>query len=340
MFLSQKEQTNCSNFSSGSYIESPSAGNWSSEGTTCLFWSIVQNEDLRKISITAIMPLFTFSLVFNLCLFLGIKKSEDLSWNPRYMLLKNLTVSDLLLTLSVGFPALYCLLRRETLHFSMRCVVQYFMMMVANFNSLLTSAFMALERYIYTCHGIQYLVIMTDMRLYSCIILIWLFAVAGAGTSTVLLLMGGARFGHIIPGFVCEPEVVQAQLEQSEHFETFNKIYIASVLLFCLLMFTFCYGRMYLEARQMQQRYQQDNARTRSTIFFYFVIFLLQLLPSIIKLISMCVKNVDNPLFMVILVLIPPCVNPVAYGIRNIEVREALGCLSLSKKIKKLFKLT
>lgn len=327
----------CTNFSTLSFNETQISVEWSSEVTACLFWSIVYNEDLLSISVLTILLLFTFSLVVNMYLLLGLENSEALSWNPRYMLLKNLIVSDLLLTLTIGLPALYCLLCHVTLSFSFRCMAQYFTVSLAIINSLLTVASMALERFVYTCHGIHYLGIMTSMRMYSFIIIIWFLALTGAGTSTVLALVGGAKFGRILAGFVCEPEVVQAQLEQSKYFETFNKIHVGCVLFLCFLIFSFSYGRMYQEARQVQQPFQQDNARARCTIFFYFAIFLLQLFPSTIKLFTLCVKDVDNQIYMLMLVLVPPCVNPVAYGIRNKEVRQALGRLCGSRKLKELF---
>ncbi|KAF7705575.1 hypothetical protein HF521_020861, partial [Silurus meridionalis] len=310
---------------------------WSSEVTSCLFWSIIYNEFLLNLSIFTILILFTFSLVVNIYLLLGLEHSEALSWKPRYVLLKNLIVSDLLLTVTISLPALHCLLWRETLIFSFRCIAQYFTVAVAILGSLLTVSSMALERFVYTCHGIHYLRIMTNMRLYCFMILIWLLALAGAGSSTALVLMSRANFGRILAGFVCEPEVVQAQLEPSNYFETFNKIFIGSVLFLCLLVFSFSYGRMYQEARQVQQPFQQDNARARCTILFYFAIFLLQLFPSIIKLITMFSRDVDNHIYMIMLSLVPPCVNPVAYGIRNKEVSQALGRLCGCKKLKELF---
>lgn len=336
MNSSQKEQINCINFSSVSYSETQLSDQWSSEVASCLFWSIVPNELLLYILILTTLTLFIFSLIVNIYLLLGLEHSEALSWNPRYMLLKNLIVSDLLLTLTIGLPTLYCLLCRETLSFNFRCVVQYFTVALAISISLLTVTFMALERFVYTCHGIHYLGIMTNMRMSCFLIFIWLTALTGAGTSTVLVLMGRAKFGRIIAGLVCEPEVVQAQLEQSKYFEIFNKLFIGSVLSFCLLMFLFSYGRMYQEARQMQQPFQQDYARARCTISFYFAIFLLQLFPSLIKLITMFVKDVDDKIFVLMLVLIPPCVNPLAYGIRNKEVRQALGRLCGWRKLKEL----
>lgn len=337
MNFSQKEEVDCTNFSSLSSNETQLSDEWSSEVTFCLFWGIVYNEDLLNISIIIIMTLFIFSLVVNIYLLLGLEHSEALSWNPRHMLLKNLIVSDLLLTLTIGLPALHCLLHRETLNFSVRCVAQYFAVSLGINNSLLTVASMALERFLYTCHGIHYLGIMTNMRMYCFLILVWLVALTGAGTSTVLVLMGRAKFGRIIAGFVCEPEVVQAQLEQSKYFETFNKIYVGCILFLCLLIFSFSYSRMYQEAQQVQQPFQQDNARARCTIFFYFAIFLLQLSPCTIKFITMCFKDVDSQIYMLMLVLVPPCVNPLAYGNRNKEIHQALKRLWGSRKLNELF---
>lgn len=307
------------------------------EVTDCLFWSIVHDEVLWKLSIFTVLLLFAFSLIVNVYLLQGLKHSEALSWNPRYKLLKNLIASDLLLTLNIGLPSLYCLLYRRTISFSYRCVAQYFMGALAIINSLFTVTSMALERFVYICYGIHYLGIMTSGRTCCYLMLIWFLAVIGAGTSTFLMLMSGANFGRITAGFVCEPEVVQAQLEQPEYFETFNKIFILSLLLLCLLTFLFSYNRMYQEAQQMQQPFQQDNARARCTISFYFAIFLLQLFPSTIKLISLFGMDVDSQIYMIMLVLVPPCVNPLAYGIKNEEVRQTLKCLCMWRKLKELF---
>lgn len=335
---SEKEQVDCINFSSLSFSETQVSVQWTSDVTACLFWSIVDNDVLLNISIITTLMLFIFSLVVNIYLLLGLEHSDAISWNPRYVLLKNLIVSDLLLTLTIGVPALYCLLCRETLSFNFRCIAQYFTVTLAILNSLLTVTSMALERFMYICHGIHYLGVMTNRRLHCFLILVWLLALTGAGTSTVLVLMDGAKFGRIIPGFVCEPEVVQAQLEHSKYFEAFNKLFVVSVVFLCLLVFSFSYGCMYQEAWQVQQPFQQENAHARCTISFYFAIFLLQLFPCTIKLITMCDKNVDvNQTCMLMLVLIPPCVNPVVYGFRNMEVHQALGRLCGWRKLKELF---
>lgn len=324
MNLARKERIMCANFSSLFVNETQNDLPSSSDVKSCLFWNIVKNELLLNVSVVLILTLFIFSLVINIYLLLGLEHSEALSWNPRYILLKNLIVSDLMQTLTFAPSTLYCLISHTTLSFNFGCLSQFFTGALSITTSLLTVASMALERFIYTCHGIHYLVFMTKARIYCFVTLIWLLGVAGAGTSTVLVIIEKGKFDGIIAGLVCEPEVLQAQIKEQMYFDLFTKAFVGTLLFLCLLMFLFSYGRMYQEACQVQQPFQQDNIRARCTIAFYFAIFLLQLFPSMIKFITMCEEDMNDQLYMYMLILVPSCANPLAYGIRNVEVRQAL----------------
>uniref|UniRef100_W5LS31 G-protein coupled receptors family 1 profile domain-containing protein n=1 Tax=Astyanax mexicanus TaxID=7994 RepID=W5LS31_ASTMX len=337
MNTAQRYQAACTNLSLSSHNGTQPLLPWRPDVASCHFWNIVHNNVLSHVSILLICTFFLFSLVVNVYLLLGLEHSEALSWQPRYMLLRNLIVSDLLQTLTLAPSMLYCLFYRQTLSFSGWCLVQFFTATLAIITSLLTVASMALERFVYTCYGIHYLAIMTNGRMYLFLAFNWLLALMGASTSTILVLTGGATFGHVISGFVCEPEVIQAHIRCSLHFETFNKAFVGCLLIFCLLVFTFSYGRMYQEARHAQEPFQEDNIRARGTVAFYLGIFFLQLFPSTIKFITFFDKDMDSHLMMAVVVLLPPCVNPLAYGIRNVEVRQALERLWGLRKLKEKF---
>ncbi|XP_072524025.1 olfactory receptor 2AG1-like [Salminus brasiliensis] len=312
----------CANLSSASFNGTQPL--FLTDVASCQFWSIVHNDVLLYVSVVLIVIFFSFSLVVNIYLLLGLENSEALSWQPRYMLLKNLIVSDLLQSLTLAPSMLYCLLCRQTLSFGAWCLAQLFVATLVIITSLLTVFFMVLERFVYICHGIHYLSIMTNVRMYICLILIWLLALMVAASRIFLVMSGQPRLGHNIPGFVCEPGVVQVQIVFSLRFEMFNKATMVTFLLFAVFVFSFSYGRMYQEARQALQPFQQDNVCARRTVAFYLGIFVLQLIPSAFKFATMFHEEVDYHLLLVLLFMVPPCVNPLAYGFRNREVRQAL----------------
>ncbi|KAL7864771.1 hypothetical protein AOLI_G00161910 [Acnodon oligacanthus] len=81
----------------------------------CLFTSILPSETAAQVLVCIIVMLTIFSLLVNGCALLGLGRSEDLSWEPRFTLLKNLILSDLLLVLSESPTIIACLLMRRTL---------------------------------------------------------------------------------------------------------------------------------------------------------------------------------------------------------------------------------
>ncbi|XP_059396398.1 uncharacterized protein LOC132129014 [Carassius carassius] len=86
------------------------------------------------------------------------------------------------------------------------------------------------------------------------------------------------------------------------------------------------------------------NKRARKTVMFYCSMLLLQLLPIFLKIASdalwelvgnmAMVRSLDYPgdwisagtlhIMLLVMLQVPPCINPLIYGLRNREVRESL----------------
>uniref|UniRef100_A0A3P9D5L9 G-protein coupled receptors family 1 profile domain-containing protein n=1 Tax=Maylandia zebra TaxID=106582 RepID=A0A3P9D5L9_9CICH len=168
----------------------------------CLFLSIVPEEQTVSVLICFFVLLTALSCFVN-----------EFSWQPRFILLKNLIFSDLVQTATFGPAVVHSLIQRRTMAFSGWCYVQYFLGGVSVFCSLVTITCMALERYIYVCHAIHYLPIFTKIRLRGVLGGIWLYSVFIGVSEIVLLHTGrGEDDETVTTGLLCEPDVVEQHL--------------------------------------------------------------------------------------------------------------------------------
>ncbi|XP_036388710.1 olfactory receptor 2AG2 [Megalops cyprinoides] len=311
--------------------------------------------DTEVHALVCVFLLLSFlSAAVNGCTLFGLGRSEDLSWEPRFALLKSLILSDLLLTLTQAPTVLHCLLHRRTLTFDSWCLAQYFIGTVCIFCALLTITFMALERYLYVCHGIHYLRIITAVRLRLIMGLTWLLSTAIAVGNMILLHTGRGTFGKATAGLLCEPDTVERYMGFPRAAAVFRKLAGMLVTLACVLSYSFSYVRMYQEAQNAVEPFHCVNSRARHTVLFYCSMFILQLFPCWLKIISDTLWELGDAasvattaqlesasllipyqalpshiagalhITLLALMLVPPCINPLIYGIRNREVRQAL----------------
>ncbi|XP_055757604.1 olfactory receptor 14I1-like [Salvelinus fontinalis] len=287
------------------------------------------------------MTLFLFSVMVNSYLLFALKSSDSFSWRPRYTLLKNLIVSDLLLSLALSSTVLRCLLTRHTLVFGGWCILQVTVCSTGILCSLLTLTLMAVERFIFICHGLRYMVILTSKRLHVAIALTWVLSVTVAVVRVGLLLSGQTSFGRAIPGLLCDPVIMDKLPGLHWAIKMFHTVTIIVVLLVCILTFSICYRRMYQAARRAVEPFHSDNSLARHTITFYSFMFFLQLLPIMGNMARLVLRKTmsmtppyhlslaERSMFLTVLVafMVPPCINPLAYGIRNMEVRHTLAQL-------------
>lgn len=312
----------------------------------CLFRSILPSDTAVQVLVCVFVVMTIISLLINGCTLCSLGSSEDLSWEPRFALLKNLIVSDILLIVTQGPTVIHCLLQKTTLPYGAWCVTQFFINTVCVFCTVLTITCMALERYLYVCQSIYYLSILTTTRLHLIVGLTWLISVCLSTMITTLLSLGhdNSLLGKPITGLLCEPDTLESHLGFPRAAAVFRKVVGLTVTLLCIFSYTFSYLRMYQEARNAIQPFQQVNIRARKTVMFYCSMLLLQLLPIFLKIASdalwelegnmAMIRSLDYPgdwksagtlhIMLLVMLQVPPCINPLIYGLRNREVREAL----------------
>ncbi|KAL1249904.1 hypothetical protein QQF64_020909 [Cirrhinus molitorella] len=312
----------------------------------CLFRSILPSDTAVQVLVCVFVVMTIISLAINGCTLFSLGNSEDLSWEPRFALLKNLIVSDVLLIVTQGPTVAYCLLRKTTLPYGAWCITQFFINTVCVFCTVLTITCMALERYLYVCQAIYYINMLTTKRLNFIVGLTWLISLFFSVVITALLSLGhkSSLLGKPIMGLLCEPDTLEAHLSFPRGSAVFRKVVGLVVTLLCICSYSFSYLRMYQEARNAVQPFQQVNKRARKTVIFYCSMLLLQLLPIFLKIASDALWELEGSMTMIrsmdytgdwtsagtlhimllVMLQVPPCINPLIYGLRNREVREAL----------------
>lgn len=315
----------------------------------CLF-SLLPYTDAVPALILALCALTITSLSVNALTLFGLRGADDESWERRFTLFRNLVLNDLLQTLVFAPSVIHALMQRRTVAFNAWCHVQYFVGSVLVFNSLLTITLMAVERYVFVCHAIHYLVLLTRARLWLALGLTWLFSLSVGIVNLLLVLLlpplGTEQLQQqwadgASSGLICEPDMMEERMGYPRASALYRKVLGPAVLGACLLVNAFSYLRMYQAAKKAMLPIRAVNTAARKTVLFYQGMLLFQLLPLFVKLLSDAVwevvpegRGVDRAqhgataavlhVSLVVATLVPPCVNPLVFGMRNVEMRRAL----------------
>ncbi|XP_073326338.1 olfactory receptor 2A25-like [Pagrus major] len=301
----------------------------------CLFLSILPYGQAVPAVICIFVLLTLFSLLVNGFTLFRLGRLDDLSWEPRVTFFTNLIMSDLVQTVTFAPSVIHALVQRRTMEFSLWCRVQYFVGASSIFSSLYSITCMAMERYFYVCHAIHYPVILTRVRLRLALTAIWVSSISVGTVATVLLHTGEEQKNEpFISGLLCEPDVVEQHMGFPRAPAVFRKVFGFATLLLCLLVYVFCYFRMYQDASNAMIPFDAVNTTARKTVLFYCGMLLLQLLPLLIKVASDVLWEYEGVhtattttvfhISLAVMVLVPPCINPLVYGLRNAEMRRAL----------------
>ena len=128
-----------------------------------------RNNFIQEMSILEMLiPYFVVPIVFmHTCNILLIIKTKKLH-KPSYFLIINLSVGDLILTVTAGFNTMFLDYRNETLIIASNICYNL---------SLFTTVYIAIDRYIAIRFCLEYYFIVTKRRLVYLIILSWIFSI-------------------------------------------------------------------------------------------------------------------------------------------------------------------
>ncbi|XP_022072303.2 olfactory receptor 10A3 [Acanthochromis polyacanthus] len=324
------------------------------DAASCLFLAILPNDQTVPPLVCVFLLLTLVSLLVNFPTWLALARSEQLSRQPRFTFMKNQILCNLIKSATFGTAVIHSLVQRRTMPFSTWCHIQCFIRLTTWFNNRLTIICMALERYLFVCHTIHYLVIFTETCMRKVLTFIWISSITISVITMVLLHTGEAQSsGPVTMGLLCEPNMMEQHMGFPRAFAIFHTVMSFWMLELYLFTFVFSYYWMYQDPSNAVIPFNEDNKKARKTVLIDSCMFLMELLPVLLQVISDALWAFRSPEAMtgrssqagdvctvkptpgeataavlhvplLMMLMVPPCVNPLVNWLTNVKVRQAL----------------
>ncbi|XP_030007242.1 putative gustatory receptor clone PTE01 [Sphaeramia orbicularis] len=270
--------------------------------------------------------LFTYITImfFNMLVLVAIAVSKKLH-KPMFILLFNLPISDMV-GATAFFPHLVLsIVTKNRLISYPACITQAFMIHFYGTGNLLILSAMAYDRYIAICHPLTYNIIMSPHKLAKMIILVWLISFVIIGVLILLLAQLQLCRTHIIDLFCNNPSLLKLACSGTR----VNSLYGLAGIVFLqggsLLILVYTYAQILYTCLVTNQ----SDARRKAiqTCGSHLVVFLLLQINTLFTLTAHRVNNTSPYLrraLGVSILIFPPFLDPIIYGLKTKELRQAV----------------
>lgn len=292
-----------------------------------------------NISPSFILPVFIFGtftycaiLFFNITLLLTIALNQKLH-KPMYILLFNMPINDMI-GASAFFPQIMSSVvsqNRSITYFA--CYVQAFLGHMYGAGSLLILTAMAYDRYIAICYPLKYNTLMSPNNLLKLIITIWTLDFTMIGLLLALSYRQNICNTRIVDTFCNNPSLMKlicGDIRLNNYYGLFITVLLQGLSL--LLVFL-----TYIQILITCISRKQSDAKSKAiqTCGTHLVVFLCVEFNALFTFISHRFENVSQYLrraFGVSIMIFPPILNPLIYGLKTKEIQQnIIACIS--KKI-------
>ncbi|XP_029941603.1 olfactory receptor 1G1 [Salarias fasciatus] len=298
---------------------------------SCPSWDFSLSEKTFLAFFLLFLACVVFSVAANGFLFFLVARYRQLLWQPQYILLKNISACGA----GTGFTAALALsvsvTQRKTQSYGSWCVAQFCVLRCFFLTSQVTLALMALERYVFICHGIHYLRVISGRNVHVCVGLAWLLS--GAASVHGGLILSRAEGGSRRPtgGLLCDAVTVRQHLAFSVRDDVlvFGPPSVLTVL--CILTICYCYACMYHAALKVSMALKCSNHRASRTVGLYILMFLLQLAFNVFFVVLTLSEKRDaascgvhRSLVTALLIAVPPGIFASFFATRNPQINRLL----------------
>ncbi|XP_031240388.1 olfactory receptor 2AG2-like [Mastomys coucha] len=293
-------------------------------GSGFILVGILNGSDYPELLCATITFLYTLALTSNGLLLLVITVDTRLHV-PMYLLLRQLSLIDLLLTSVITPKAVMdFLLRDNTISFG-GCALQMFIELVLGGSEDLLLAFMAYDRYVAICHPLNYMILMSPRVCWLMVTASWILAIQMALGFTLNTMQYPFCKSRQIRHLFCEiPPLLELACADTSSYKLV--VYLVGVLMLILPLTAifFSYARILFTVLHMPSNESRKKAlvtcSSHMTVvgMYYGALTVMYFLPS-----SYHNPKQDN-ILSVFYTIVTPALNPLIYSLRNKEVTGAL----------------
>ncbi|KAM9469725.1 olfactory receptor 52B2-like [Clarias gariepinus] len=271
-------------------------------------------------------------LFFQSVLLVTIIIKRDLH-KPMYILLINLSICDI--TASTAFyPQLATSILSQTREiFYPACALQGILIHLCGGGSLLFLSVMAYDRYVAICKPLRYHNLMTQGTLVRLIFLGWSINFLVIGILFILTLSKKICRTNIVDIYCNNPSLLKLSCDDTRVVNYYGLFTIALIQGSSILIVSITYIKILITCISTKQTHSISKAM--QTCGTHLVVFLSFEVNTFLLLISHRFESVSPHLrkaFGVSVVIFPPILNPLIYGLKTREIRQAIFTFFQKKK--------
>ena len=293
-------------------------------GSGFILMGILNDSLSPELLCATITVLYTLALTSNGLLLVAITMDAQLHV-PMYLLLRQLSLMDLLFTSVVAPKAIVdFLLSENTISFG-GCALQVFLVLTLGGGEDLLLAFMAYDRYVAICHPLNYMVLMRPRVCWLMVATPWVLASLNALGHTVYIMHFSFCMSREISHLLCEiPPLLKLACADTSRYELMVYVMGVTFLIPSFVAILVSYSVILLTVLHMPSSEGRQKAlvtcSSHLTVvgMFYGAATFMYVLPS-----SLHSPKQDN-IISVFYTMVTPALNPLIYSLRNKEVMGAL----------------
>ncbi|XP_032092047.1 olfactory receptor 14I1-like [Thamnophis elegans] len=250
---------------------------------------------------------------------------------PMYFFLLNLSIVDLgFLTVTIPKVIANSLMRTKIIFYS-HCVAQMFSFVLFAASDFFLLTVMAYDRYVAICYPLQYETLMDRHRCIQMASCAWIGGILTA------ILHTGATFANtfcsnVINQFFCEiPQVLRLSCSDMYLIEIGAIFFSASLYFACFVFIVNSYGQIFKAVVRISSIQARQKAFSTClphlivvSMFFIFGLF------TYFRPINKTPSQMDL-VASIAYCVVPPCMNPVIYSMRNKDIKRGLWKLIVWK---------